>query len=120
MTMTTSTWPFFRVALLVTGRGEEQFLPRLFQSLEAEGHCTFKIGRRVPQLGLRTSVKRKEKMVGTGKSITTRDEEIGQFARRCLSDGFHYIILIDDLEHDRKDHLKEIFERYRKALDTMF
>ena len=30
----TATWPFFRIALLVTGKGEEQFLPRLFRSLE--------------------------------------------------------------------------------------
>jgi len=32
------TWPFFRIAFLVTGQGQEQFLPRLFRSLEADGH----------------------------------------------------------------------------------
>jgi hypothetical protein len=33
MTMSISTWPFYRIALLVTGKGEAQFLPALFQSL---------------------------------------------------------------------------------------
>src|SRR5262245_37114183 len=117
--MSTSAWPFFRVALLVTGEGEEQFLPRLFRSLEAEGHCTFKVGRRIPQLRPITSDRRRERMVGSGKQITSRDEEIGLFARRCLCNDFAYLIIIDDLEHDSGDDAEGVFRRYRVALDTI-
>jgi len=113
------TWPFFRIALLVTGKGEEQFLPRLFRSLEAEGHCTFKIGCRIPQLRPIRSEKRKQEIVGSGKRIPDRDEQIGLFARRYLSSGFDYVILVDDLEHDHRDQVEDVFQRYRVALDTM-
>ncbi len=80
--MTSSTWRFFRIALLVTGKGEEQFLPKLFRSLEAEGHCVFRVARRIPQLRPITSARKKEKMVGSGKLIPDKDEEIALSARR--------------------------------------
>ena len=31
--MSSQAWSFFRIALLVTGKGEGRFLPRLFRSL---------------------------------------------------------------------------------------
>jgi hypothetical protein len=65
------------------------------------------------------SAKKKEKMVGSGKRIPDKDEEIGLFARRALSGGFDYLILIDDLEHDYKEQAEEVFQRYRVALDTL-
>jgi len=34
MFMANSTWTFFRIALLVTGKGKEQFLPKLFRWLD--------------------------------------------------------------------------------------
>jgi Domain of unknown function (DUF4276) len=114
-----STCPFFRIALLVTGKGEEQFLPKLFRSLEAERQCTFKVARRVPQLRPITSDKRKREIVGSGKKITSRDEEIGLTARAFLSNGFDYVILVDDLERDHIDQVESVFQRYRAALDTI-
>ena len=56
-----TTWAFFRIALLVTGKGEEEFLPKLFRSLEAEGHCGFQVARRIAQLRPITSAKKKGK-----------------------------------------------------------
>jgi hypothetical protein len=53
------------------------------------------------------------------KRIPDRDEEVGLFARRYLSSDFDYVILVDDLEHDHRDQVEEVFQRYRVALDTM-
>jgi len=118
--MSTSTWAFYRIALLVTGKGAEQFLPKLFRSLEADGHCAFKVGRRIPQVRPIKSNKRKEKMVGSGKRIPDKDEvNIGLFARRCLTSDFDFVILVDDLEHDFRDQAQSVFQRYRLALDTI-
>src|SRR5690348_13546939 len=113
------TWTFSRIALLVTGKGEETFLPRLFRSLEAEGHCLFRVSRRVPQLRPMTSERKKQKVVGSGKQIPTRDQDIGLFARACLTESYDYVILIDDLEHDFRDQVEAVFRRYRVALDTI-
>src|SRR5438046_2704287 len=107
--MATSTWSLFRIALLVTGKGEEQFLPKLFRCIEAEAHCSFQIGRRVPQLRPIKSERKKQKMVSSGKQIPDRDEDIGLFARRYLSGGFDYVILVDDLEHGHRDQAQEVF-----------
>ena len=38
---------------------------------------------------------------------------------RYLSRGFDYVILIDDLEHDARDQVQDVFQRYRLALDTI-
>lgn len=114
-----TTWAFYRIALLVTGKGEEAFLPGLFRSLAAEGHCTFQVARRIPQLRPITSAKKKGKMVGTGKRIPEKDEEIALSARRYLADGFAYVILVDDLEHDFRDQANAVFQRYRMALDSI-
>ncbi len=114
-----STWSFYRVSLLVTGKGEEEFLPKLFRSLEAEGHCAFRVARRIPQLRPITSARKKERMVGTGQRIADRDEEIALSARRYLSGGFDYLIIVDDLEHDHREKAAEVFRRYRLALDTI-
>ena len=114
-----ATWSFFRIALLVTGKGEEQFLPRLFRSLAAERHCSFIVGRRIPQLRPITSERRKQKIVGRGKSIPRLDQDIGISARRYLIEGFHYVIVVDDLERDSRDQAEAVFQRYRTALDTI-
>ncbi len=31
----------------------------------------------------------------------------------------HFVILVDDLEHARREQAQQIFDRYRLALDTM-
>jgi hypothetical protein len=112
-----STWSFSRIALLVTGKGEEQFLPRLFRSLEAEGHCSFRVGRRIPRLRPRTSAK--AKMVGARRKIDAIDERIGLAARAFLHGGYDYVVLVDDLDHDFRDQAEAVFQRYRTALDTI-
>ena len=59
-------------------------------------------------------------MVGRGKKIPDRDEtEIGLPARFYLSSDDRFVILIDDLEADRSGYIQEIFDRYRRALDTI-
>jgi hypothetical protein len=119
---TESTWPRYRIALLVTGKGEEKFLPKLFRSLQAEGHCTFRVARWVPQLPPLPSVRQKAekpKTVGSDKGVRRRDEELGLAARKCFVDGYHFVILVDDLEHDRSHRAAEVFQRYRSAYDTI-
>ena len=32
---------------------------------------------------------------------------------------YHFVLLIDDLEHDRRDQAQQIFDRYRTALDMV-
>ncbi len=59
-------------------------------------------------------------MVGSGQKIPNKDaERIGLFARRCLTSDFHFVILVDDLEHDSRDQAHAVFQRYRAALDTI-
>lgn len=113
-------WKFFKFGLIVTGKGEEAFLPKLFRSLAATGHCSFKVIRRIGQRSAITSPKRQLNMVGTGKTIPDRDErEIGLPARRYLTTDETFVILVDDLEADRASQATEIFQRYRDALDTI-
>jgi hypothetical protein len=114
----TPTWSFSRIAILVTGRGEEQFLSRLFRSLEAEGHCSVRVVRRIPQLRPKRSTKAKGNKVGTGKKPGSIDAQIGLAARSFLRNGYDYVVLVDDLEHDFRDRAEAVFQRYRVALDT--
>ena len=53
-------------------------------------------------------------MVGSGKLIPDKDEEIALSARRYLSGGFDYVILVDDLEHDHRDHAADVLLRYQQ------
>lgn len=113
-------WRFYKIGLLVTGKGEEQFLPELLRAFTHAGTCTFQVVRRIRQLSPIHSHKRIRKMVGTGKAIPNEDEEIGLTARRWLKAGpDELLLLIDDLEHDRREQKHAIFERYRKAIDTL-
>jgi hypothetical protein len=103
------------------GQGEEQFLPELLRSLTRAGTCSFQVVKRIRQRSAITSEKRRLAMVGTGKVIPTEDEkEIGLTARNWLRDDVaRLLLLVDDLEHDRREQKRAIFERYRKTLDTM-
>ena len=113
-------WRFVRFGLIVTGKGEREFLPDLFRSVMASGRCTFKVIRRVDQRGPITSPKRKLQMLGSGKAIPDRDvSEIGLPARGFLSSHDGYVLLIDDLEVDRSGAIREVFGRYRTALDNV-
>lgn len=112
---------FFHFGLIVTGTGEREHLPKLFQPLMATGVCHFRVEAQVGQRGPITSQKRLLTMVGRGKRIPDRDaEQIGLPARRFLArDKCNFLLLIDDLEHGRRECKTEVFERYRTALDTI-
>lgn len=112
---------FFKFGLLVTGETEEEHICKLFRPLAALGICSFEVIRRFDQRSPVTSPKKQLKMVGSGKIIPDKDaQDIGFPARNYLTqDSCSYIILIDDLEHDRRGIAVQIFERYRKALDTI-
>jgi hypothetical protein len=112
---------FFNFGLIVTGEGERDHLDKLFRVLMDTGVCNFKVLHFTGQLRPITSIVRKQKMVGTGKTIPTKDEEqIGLPARRYLDeDKCRFVILIDDLEHDWRAQAQAIFQRYRLAFDTI-
>ena len=59
------------------------------------------------------------KNIGKGKPLPSRDESIGLSARGDLRNGYDYVILVDDLEHDYRDHAEAVFQRYRIALDMI-
>ncbi len=107
--------------LIVTGKGEREHLPKLFRSLTATGICNFEVICFTGQRGPITSTKRQLKMVGKGKIIPDRDAtQIGFPARNYLkNDGCRFVMLVDDLEYDRREYAQQIFERYRQALDTV-
>lgn len=111
-------WQFVHFGLLVTGRGEERFLPKLFRAMAATGRCAFKVIGRVSQLSPVESAARRQRI--KLKGIPTKDEEIGLAARRFLQRSEnHFVILIDDLEGGRARDIDAIFRRYRNALDTL-
>lgn len=113
-------WQFFSFGLIVTGKGEEAFLPEFFRSLAATGHCTFKVIHKIGQRSPITSEKKKLYMVGSGKMIPDRDaEEIGVPARQHLAGDNTYVVLVDDLEADRSPLIDSIYGRYRAALNVM-
>ena len=112
---------FFHFGLIVTGDSERDHLPKLFRSLMATQICTFQVIGYTGQRSPITSAKKKLNMVGSGKSIPDKDaNEIGLPARRYLNaNSCHLVVLIDDLEHDRRPLAQQVFDRYRLTLDTM-
>ena len=112
--------PFVRFGLLVTGKSEATFLPKFFRSVSETGRCSFKVIRRIGQRSPITSPRRKLRMVGTGKVIPDRDAiDIGLPARKYLSSETRFVVLIDDLEANRAGEIREVFDRYRTAMDTV-
>ena len=115
------TWQFAQFGLIVTGRGERSFLPAFFRSLMATGRCHFSVVRQIGQRSPITSPRRRLTMAGTGKTIPNKDQdEIGLPARRFVQGRSNaFVLLIDDLEHDRSPQAQAVLQRYRDALDTM-
>ncbi len=110
---------YFHFGLIVTGETEQQHLPKLFRSLMEARICTFEVIRRVGQLGAITSAKRL-KALRNGKNIPDKDAKIGLEARKyVITNACHFVLLIDDLEYDRRDEAQQIFDRYRLALDLI-
>ena len=113
-------WQFFHFGLIVTGKGEQEFLPKLFRSIAATGRCSFKVIRRIDQRSPISSKKRVVRMMGSGKRIPNKDEtDIGLPARRFLSSESNFVILVDDLESERAADIQRIFDRYRLSFDTI-
>ncbi len=111
-------WFHARFGLIVTGKGERQFLPKLFNDLQRSGICSFDVIRRVEQLRPITSPGRRLQIAN--KSLPTRDEEIGFCARNHLNRGtYSYVLLIDDLEHSWRQQIDTVFSRYRTAFDRI-
>ena len=111
--------PFVRFGLLVTGKSEATFLPKFFRSVSETERCSFEVIRRIDQLSPK-SPKNKLRMVGTDKEIPPKDTtNIGLTARRFLSSESRFVILIDDLEAKRAGEIREVFDRYRTAMDTV-
>lgn len=112
---------FFKIGLIVTGKGEEAFLPVLLRSLTAAGNCHFRVLRRVGQRSPRLAARAPLHVIGRPKSrVPTRDEdEIGLPAWRHLaSDEGALVLVVDDLEHARRGMRGAVFRRYREALDA--
>jgi len=118
-----TTWTFCNFGLLVTGKGERRFLPWLFRELEKSGRCRMHVIGKIRQLSPMSSPKKRLKIIGTNQAITDKDfEEIGLPARQHLwkERAPHkraFVLLIDDLEHDRIPRAPQVFARYREALD---
>ena len=112
---------FVRFGLIVTGRGEHEFLDGLFRSLTAAANCAFFVIRRSEQLSPITSETRQIRMVGRGQIIPTIDEaQYGLPARFFLQKNpDSFVIVIDDLEGARREQVHAVFNRYRKALNQM-
>ncbi|AUX48338.1 uncharacterized protein SOCE26_098720 [Sorangium cellulosum] len=117
-------WVFCEFGLLVTGKGKGEFLPRLFRELEASGRCGFRVIARIGQRSPMSSSRKKSlRVVGTNQEITDRDfEVIGIPARQHLNQRRAsykraFVVLIDDLEAARKVQERQVFARYREALD---
>ncbi len=118
--MEPATWEHWKFGLIVTGKGEEKGLEKLFKLLAETGLCSFKVIRRIGQLSPITSQKRKKTMAGTGHVIPDKDgENIGLPARNYIqSANGRFVIVIDDLEWDRHKQVETVFKRYRDALDA--
>lgn len=112
---------YFHFGLIVTGETEQGHLPKLFKSLKETGGCKFEVIQTIGQRDPRTSSRprRSLKVLGTNQSIPPTDwEEIGLPAIEHVNQsGYHFVILIDDLEYRRRDQALLVFDRYRTALD---
>jgi len=114
---------FVRFGLIVTGKGESEFLDRLFRVLTTLAACHFEVIRRVGQLSPRTSTKKRNlRMPGRGGELIPKDiSQIGFPARKWLRDHGEdaFVMLIDDLEWDRRGVREQIFTRYREAFNVL-
>ncbi len=110
-----------RVGLIVTGRGEEQFIHDLFnRALRRKANCLFSVVGRVPQLSPPTSPRKRIKTTGASREEESWDERIGLMAHgflRRYPDSL--VILLDDMEHDRRSGIDGVFARYRDALNSV-
>ena len=114
-------WAFLHFGLIVTGDTEWEHLPKLFRSLMATRVCHFEVIRKIDQRSPKTSTGQDHTVVGTNQKPETKDElEIGLPARGYANRSrYHFVLLIDDLEHSRRDQALDVFNLYRTVLDTV-
>jgi hypothetical protein len=111
-------WQFVKFGLIVTGEAEKEHLPKLFSSIMQAGNCTFMVLSKIGQLTPITSEKRKLQMVGSKQKLPSNDENITIEVKSYLErDPLNQVILIDDLEKNRREIVDRTFERYRMAVD---
>ena len=114
-------YDYFHFGLIITGNTEQEHLPKLFKSLKETEVCKFEVIQTIGQRDPRTSSRprRNLKVLGTNQSIPPTDwEEIGLPAIKHVNQsGYHFVILIDDLEYRRGEQALLVFDRYRTALD---
>ena len=110
-----------RFGLIVTGKGEEAFLPQLFGVLMERAHCVFTVIRRIGQRDPITAPKKLLRMVGSGQRLPTKDEEeIGLPVLKFLRTyPGSFAMVVDDLEDARRAIVNDVFARYRNALDEV-
>ena len=113
--------PFVRFGLIVTGKGEEKFLPSLFRPPMASGHCTFEVLSRIGQRTHISSPKRLAKYGRQGKAIPDKDaEQIGLKSRNYLvKTPNSFVILVDDVEGPRAVQIDLEYRRYRDVFDRI-
>lgn len=107
-----------RIGLIVTGKGEASFLHDLFnREMMPRAYCLFEVVRYFPQLRPTNAQLKKQTITGTNQPAPTRDQELGLAAFGYLrSNERSFIMVVDDLEGDPP---VPVFERYRKALDSV-
>jgi hypothetical protein len=110
-----------RVGLIVTGKGEEDSLHEVFNhALMPHANCLFSIIGRVPQLPPATASKAQIKITGTSRQAESWDERIGLWALGFLRQyPGSLVVVLDDIEHDRRPVIDRVFGRYRDALDSV-
>ena len=111
--------PFVRFHLLVTGKGERDFIGRLLGAV-VEGHAAaFMRPEFVGQWTTGQQSRKELKVTGTLKHIPTEFERkvTLQTAQWLRKDPDCFVLLIDDLEHSRAPAAQEVFAYYRSALD---
>lgn len=104
---------YFKVFLIVTGKGETQFANRFFRPLTSCGNVTFKFYRRIGQLSPRTS---KKHLPG----IPLKDQELGlDVLAKLMECETNLVMILDDLEYSRLRIAGQVFNRYRTAIDSL-
>lgn len=110
---------FVKFHLLVTGKGERDFIGRLLGAV-IEGHtATFTRPEFIGQWTPGQQSRKELKVTGTLKHIPTEFERkvTLQTAQWLRKDPDCFVLLIDDLEHSRAPVAPEVFAYYRSALD---
>lgn len=120
MTEARTDCPHIQFGLIVTGKTEADHLPTLFRSLSAVGGCSFKVIKHTGQRNPITSPKRLKKLEIAGKVVPTKYEELCLFAKRYLQENAcRFVLLLDDLEFDRREQEQSVFNDYRRGLDKI-